>query len=380
VIANAASNDGFSEGLVGNLGAAPVPLSVTGPAQTAVIAAGGSTNRSVSLSTATAGSFTGSVNVALISSGLDTSGLADFDLGTQSVNLSGKVYASAVAQLSTNTINFGLKRVGDPVASAALNVTNGAVGALTDVLKSNGAASVAGPFTASGPAAGALTGAGLAAGATQSAAYGFGLTTGAAGNFSTNATLNFLSSNPDMADAALSQQVALQGVVNNIAKPGLNKLGGAGALTSGINSFTLDFGNVVQNTDVAATLMSLLDDITAAAPGDRLKIRFDHTTGTAPFIVAGFFDVFVELDPGASLASLLSVDLDTAALGSFHDSFTIEAFSVNGVLADLALANITFNFLGNVIAAGGSDVPVPATWTLLGVGVVALWRLRRRRS
>ncbi|MBM3524403.1 MAG: choice-of-anchor D domain-containing protein, partial [Alphaproteobacteria bacterium] len=231
-IANTAATDGFSEGLKGTIGAAPAPFNVSGPADTGLIAAGGSVNRTVSLSTATAGNFAGNLAVGLVSNGDGTSGFGDAALAGANVALSGKVYEAAKANLSQTSINFGLRRVGDAVAAVAIDVTNGASGALTDSLKASGGPSAPSPFTTSGPASGALTTTGLAGGATQSGAYAFGMNTGAAGNFSGNATFGLISTNPDMADLSLTGTVALEGVVNNYAKIGIAKQSGGGTASA----------------------------------------------------------------------------------------------------------------------------------------------------
>ncbi|MBL8699600.1 MAG: PEP-CTERM sorting domain-containing protein, partial [Alphaproteobacteria bacterium] len=45
-----------------------------------------------------------------------------------------------------------------------------------------------------------------------------------------------------------------------------------------------------------------------------------------------------------------------------------------------ALGTYTLTLLGTVVEGGGTDVPVPATWTLFGVGAAALVAWRRRRG
>lgn len=101
-------------------------------------------------------------------------------------------------------------------------------------------------------------------------------------------------------------------------------------------------------------------------------------SAVSPFDVAGVFDAFVELDAGASLSGLVSADTDTSLTGSYEDSFTIEAYSVNGVLADISLGIYRVALRARVVGAEfpPSDVPVPATWTLLGLGAAAAWRAR----
>ncbi len=153
-LTNTAANDGFSEGLRGTIGAAPAGFSVTGPANTGLIAAGGNTTRTVTLDTATAGVFGGSIAVALASDGAGTSGFAEVALRGQSTVVSGNVYAPAVAQLNTPNVNFGIVRVGDVVATQNVSVTNAATPtALNDTMKANVGA-VTGPFSGSGSASG----------------------------------------------------------------------------------------------------------------------------------------------------------------------------------------------------------------------------------
>ena len=112
-LSNSAASDGFSEGLRGTFGAAPAGFGVSGAVSTGLIAAGASEGRTVSLSTANAGSFGGNLNIALSSDGAGTSGFAALGIGSKEVAVAGKVYTPAVGQLATATVDFGIVRVGD---------------------------------------------------------------------------------------------------------------------------------------------------------------------------------------------------------------------------------------------------------------------------
>ena len=86
----------------------------------------------VGLDTTTAGTKTGTAQVDFVSDGADTSNLGQTALTSQSVNLQGKVYAKAVAEVQTPSLNFGIVHVGDAVAATGITVQNDATGSLTD--------------------------------------------------------------------------------------------------------------------------------------------------------------------------------------------------------------------------------------------------------
>jgi len=242
--------------------------------------------------------------VALVSSSAGTtSGAPDFSLGSVNVDLTGRIYAPAVAQVDTPTVNFGIVRVGDVVTARTVSVGNSASGALTDTLTGNLTGGSV-PFTAAGSFSG------LAAGAGNSSALTVALNTATAGVFSSNAALAFTSQNPDLADLNLpGGTVALSAQVNRLAQAALAQIGGAGTLAGAGTSYTLNFGTYVEGSGSFAASLSLGN--IAAAPADDLNGSFDLSgigAGSA-FTLVGFngFNGFNGLAAGNSLAGGQSV-------------------------------------------------------------------------
>ncbi|MDP1691248.1 MAG: choice-of-anchor D domain-containing protein, partial [Burkholderiaceae bacterium] len=370
-IANGAASDGFSEGLKATIGAAPTGFGVSGAAVTGLIAAGAAESRTVSLSTAAAGSFGGTVNVALVSNGAGSSGFGDLAIGSASVAVNGNVYTPAVAQLNTPTISFGIVHVGDVVAARNVSVTNAATPtALNDGLSASlGGAS--GPFLASGSVA-AVT-----AGATEAVSLRVGLSTASAGIFSGSATASFASHNAEMADAALAPgTVTLTGQVNYFAELAVGKLAGAGALALALatNLFTLDFGTILLGSTDLSTELGIFN----AAPGlaDLLGGSFSFATGGSgsAFSFSGF-NPFAGIAAGGHVGGL-GIAFDSAALGSFSQSITIAGFGSNASGFLGALADTTLVLRGTVATA--TAVPEPATYAMIFTGLFALWATRRR--
>lgn len=367
-IANTAANDGYSEGLRGTIGAAPAGFTVAPPATTGLIAAGGSESRTVSLSTAAAGSFGGNVNVALESDGAGTSGFSAISIGSADVAVSGKVYTPAVAQLNTPVISFGVVRKGDVVAAQNVTVTNAAAAtALNDTMKASAGGAV-GPFTAGGSSAGL--------GAGQSNAGGtlvVGLSTASAGVFNGSATVAFVSQNPDMADLDLgSEQVTLSAQVNEIAKALFSKSGGAGSFGCLGLVCTLDFGNLLIGSGSSTGILALTNDVTG--PADDLMGSF-NLAGLGDFLGSGFGAV--DLAAGATLGGL-TLSFDALNEGLFTGSFAFNGISHNDSQSDLVLDAITVNLRANVVRQG--SVPEPGTLALLLLAGIAALATRRRMA
>jgi hypothetical protein len=329
-----------------------------------VLAPNVSGNLNLSLPTTTAGNFSGSVGVALVSSSAGTtSGAPDASLGNAIVNLTGRVYAPAVAQVAPTVVDFGIVRVGDAPAMRTVTVGNGASGALNDTLRASIGGGTA-PFITSG------TVGGLVAGASNSSNLQVQLTTATAGQFTGSANVALTSQNPELADLALTAaNITLQGQVNNIAQAVLAKTSGTGSFSGTAFSYSLDFGTVL--ADASSLTANLV--LGNAASGTADALAGSWTLGSAGgFSVAGF-GPFSGLAAGATLAGL-TVSFDIGTEGSFDRVLVLSSQSTNGSGPDLSLGDITLHLQGSVAA-----VPEPSIYLMMAMGVLAIGSKARRR-
>jgi hypothetical protein len=193
----------FQEKLIYQFGTAlPAGLVVSNAAGT--LTSGQTVAVGATLSTATAGDFTGTAvglgatGVVFTSTGVCTSGLTDTTLVAPALTVNGEVFATATAHLSANAVNFGVVHTGQVVNLATIGVTNTAAGALTDLLTA-GSTSEIGSYT------GVVTeslGGGLAADASGTVTFGLG--TGSTGVQSGTVDLPFFSHDAALADLALT--------------------------------------------------------------------------------------------------------------------------------------------------------------------------------
>jgi len=330
----------------------------------------GTGSMTVGVDTITSGAKSGTVVLAYQSTGAVNSvsnGLGTLSVGNQTTNVSGNVYAPAVAPLTLPAVNFGTVRVGTVVTPLTVTAANSANGALNDTLR----ASLSGgalPFTASGTAAS------IAAGNSDSTSMTVALNTSTADVFSSNATVTFTSQNPEMIDLALgTPNVALNATVNNLAASSLAKTGGAGGFIGGGTSYTLNFGTILEGSGIVSTGLSLSN--IAGGPADALAGSFILTAlaGT-PFSAISGFSSFTGVAAGGSLAGGMLVGFNTDTLGAFSSSITFNPLSTNLSQADLTLAAVTLNLEGSVVA-----IPEPGTWALWLAGLALMSQLVRRR-
>jgi hypothetical protein len=351
-----ASFSGFTGGITGS-------GSVAG-----LIAGGNSTALSVGVNTASSGAKSGTASlqyqttgtVAGVSNGLGVAGA-----GTQTVNVSGNVYAPAVAQVAP-AVSFGIVRVGDVVGARGVSVANTASGALTDTLRATIASSST-PFSATGTAAG------VAAGGSSANAMTVSLNTAVAGVYSGSALVTLTSQNPEMADLALgTSTVSLSAQVNNLAKAGLSKTG-AGTFSGAGNVYTLDFGSILPSATGGTAVLSLGN--IAAGPADALAGAFDLSALQAgdPFLLSGF-NSFAGLSAGSAINGL-SVAFGGSTVGNFDRTVTVSLLSTNGSGPDLGLTSVQLHLIGSVAA-----VPEPGTWALWLGGLGVMGMLARRRA
>jgi hypothetical protein len=353
-----AGPDAFTERLNAAFGSVPAGFS-SGPALVGV-AAGASDSLTLTLATDTAGTFGGSAQTLLVSSGAGTTGAPDAPLPASAVAVQGRVYAPAVAAVPVTVVDFGIVRVGDSVQDRSVAVGNTASGALTDSLRAEiSTGSTA--FTASGSVL-------VPAGQTSGSALNVTLDTGTAGVFSGSGQLALGSVNPDLADLSLATQpLSFLAQVNNLAAPVFTATGAV--LSGGGLNYTLDFGIFTEGTGALQATLQLANAV--AGPADNLSGAWDLSGLGTPFGASGF-DGFANLAPGGQIGGLV-LSLGDVEVGSFSATLRLAPVSVNGFGPDLALGDVFINLQGQVVA-----VPEPSTYALF-VGGLALVLARRRR-
>jgi len=123
VVSNSATADGFSEGL-GLSNSATSGATVTN-IPGGLINAGGSTDVTVGLGTANAGTNNGTVTLGFNSSGTNgTSGFGATNIGSQVVNVTGVGYRLAADALSTTNVNLGNFRIVDGAGTQSVTISN----------------------------------------------------------------------------------------------------------------------------------------------------------------------------------------------------------------------------------------------------------------
>nr|WP_315398726.1 choice-of-anchor D domain-containing protein [uncultured Duganella sp.] len=367
-VSNLAADNGYSERLNATIAASGA---ITAGGSISLLAAGATSNAlHVGVDTATAGLKSGTATVTLASDGSGTSGFGALALGTQAVQVAGKVYATAVAQVGTPAVNFGIVRVGD-VAGRTVTVSNNASGALTDSLK----ASLTGTAGTAFASAGSAT---VAAGASDSTGLTVKLDTSKAGVYSGSGHVAFGSHNADMADLALAgASVSYAATVNQYAAAAFVKDSGYASLTGADGYYTLDFGTIKLGGTGATASLSLLNSVTGQA--DDLAGSFDLSAllnGGA--ISVDGLGAFSGLAAGDALHGL-SFTLAGGTAGSFDSVILLKSFSTNASDANgFALGDITLHVQGNV-QGNVLAVPEPGTYLMYIGGLLLLGSVARRR-
>ena len=327
----------------------------------------------VGLNTGTAGNFTsanaGSATISLVSDASNVGNCApncQLNLAAQSVSVQGKVYAPAVGQLATTTVDFGIVRVGDNVAARNVTVTNAAATAgLNDTLRAD-LSGIGGPFSSSGSVA--------QIGAQASGSITLGLGTGSAGVYSQTGVVSFLSQNPDMADVSAgpngSVQVTAQ--VNNLANAAFDLDAGIGVLKQMGNQYVLDLGNIVVGT-LISELLRLENRV--LGPADDLRGAFDLNAAD-DFSYIGW-DPFSALAAGDAVGGL-QIGFTATAVGRIDDTIVFDGWGYNASDPGGLAQSRSLLIRANVIGTPG-QVPEPGSLALAGIAGLALWASQRRR-
>ena len=369
-ITNNVPNDGFSEALNATIGSPTGGVTTNGGSFN--LLAPGATNTaslSVGIDTASAGNKNGTATLGFATDGTGSSGLAAMALPSQNVNVTGAVYRLAAPSAATpNPINFGVVHVGDTV-SQALSISNtAAADGFSEALNASfsgttGAASASGVISL------------LAAGANDTVNLLVGVGTATAGNKSGTATLGLTSDGTGtsgLGTTALSDQlISLQAQVNEFAQPLFVFDTGAATLTmQSATAFTLDFGQVDQNTGTFSASVFVRNLLLDPVFQDALGGTF--TTGSvADFGLTGFAG-FTGLAPGGDTASS-GVLFDSAmSLGLYLDTLSLAPDSEN--------ASSTTGLPAIQLTLRGEVVPEPSTALLAVLGLGALAARRRRRA
>ena len=353
------------------------PITAAGSFNLLTPGATNSASLQVGLNTSTAGNFTGgnagSATISFVSDANNVGNCApncQLTLASQTVSVSGKVYTTAIGQVPTATVDFGVVRVGDTVTAKNITVQNTAgVSALNDTLRGN-LSGVAGPFT---PAA---TVGGIAA--QSSGTLAVGLNTTAAGINNQTGTVKLVSQNADLADVAAGADasVLFKAQINNLANAHFGLFAGVGSLTQAGSVFTLDIGNVVLGS-TSSTLKLKLDN-NVGGPADVLGGHFTRTE-VNDFILDSSWNAIVSGLGAGQFSGDLSVGYLAATLGLHQDTVEFDGLGTNASdLAGLA-QHRQLIIKANVINAG-STVPEPGTLALLLLAAAGAVLARRRRG
>ena len=346
-ITNNVPADGFSESLNASIGSPTGGVTTNGGSFTALApSATNNTSLSVGYSTATAGSKSGTASITFNSNGSGSSGLGLTSLASQTVNVTGSVFRLAAASAHTpEPVNLGIVHVGD-VAQQALSITNTAA---SDGFSERLNASIGSPTGSATTNSGSFTA--LVPGATNSTSLVVGVSTATAGAKSGTATISLTSNGAGTSGLAntplTSQTVNVSATVNNFAVANITKIAGDGALTMNApNDFTLNLGFTAQGATDLLTELGVAN--TASAPADSLAGSF---TPAAPDFALTGFGAFNNVAAGATQGGFM-VGLDSANVGDFTGTITLQPQSTNPRPFSMNLAPITIHLMAEVRLTG----------------------------
>ncbi|MBK1621632.1 hypothetical protein CKO42_25205 [Lamprobacter modestohalophilus] len=367
------SPDAFTEGLKADIGS--VDAGFTGSGNIDNLAAEGTDTTSLALGladTSSSQNISGTVNLDFQSTGAGTTEAADIAVGSEAIQVEGRVYQQAEAQVDTPSVDFGIVHVGDLISAKTVSVTNSALAAaLNDTLAGGFLNLPAGPFDGSG----SLTG--LEVGQSDNSSLAIGLDTSSAGIFDLSGDyLQFASQNPDMDDLDLGTfGLDLFAQVNNYANPWFTLDSSLGTLSVSGYDFVVDFGTLLPDFGTLNTLLSFSNNVTG--PADLLRGSYDLTGVGAPFTTSGFGD-FNDLGAGDSVSNLsLAFNTSDLGFGIFQESIGLSAVGFNASGFEESF-DISLTFRGTI--RDTAAVSEPRVLLLLLPGLLALVGLQYRSA
>jgi hypothetical protein len=346
-LTNGAAANGYSEALDAALSGAGAGITTSGSFTGLAAGSTDSSSLLIGENTGIAGAISGNVTLGLASDGTGIDGLGTTTLASQTVAVSGGVYAYAVGQLGSSTINLGVIHAGSSV-SAALGLSNAAL--------ANGYAEAL-DAGLSGGSAGVLTSGsvtGLAAGVSSNALL-LGVDTTTTGSFSGTAALGLVSDGTGIdglgTTTLASQTVTITATVDNYAVASIEDLSAGNTLTGTSTNETINLGSVLQGSTAVTVDLGVLN--AAKALSDLLGGTISTVGSTTGFTNSGF-GTFSGLGAGVDEHAQI-VTLNTSAQGTFTETIVLTSAGSNASGYNGALANETLTITGTV-TPGGTNI------------------------
>jgi hypothetical protein len=346
-LTNGAAANGYSEALDAALSGAGAGITASGSLTGLAAGSTDSSSLLIGENTSASGGISGSVTLGLVSDGTGIDGLGTTTLASQTVAVSGGVYAYASGALASSTINLGVIHAGSSV-SAALGLSNGAL--------ANGYAEAL-DAGLSGGSTGVLTSgsvAGLAAGASSNALL-LGVDTTTTGSFTGTALLGLISDGTGIdglgTTTLASQTVSITAIVDNYAVASIEDLSTGNTLTGTSTNETINLGSVLQGSTAVTVDLGVLN--AAKGLSDLLGGTFSTVGSTTGFTNSGF-GTFSGLGAGVDEHAQI-VTLNTNAQGTFTETIVLASAGSNASGYSGALANETLTITGTV-TPGGTNI------------------------
>ena len=337
-LSNTAANDGFSEKLNASIGGATGSATTNGGSISLLgPTASDSSSLSVGVDTSSAGHKSGSATITLTSDGTGTSGLGSTSLGTQTVNVSGDVYRTAVGSVVAPVV-VANQHVGGS-ATQALSVSNTAANdGFSEKLDASFGTNT-GNVTNNGGSISLLGDT-----ATNNTSLSVGVDTSSAGAKSGTATVNFTSNGTGTSGLASigagSQAVTVTGNVYNLASSSTIAPINLGVLHVGQGGGSVSQGISITNTAPTGLFSEGLDS------------SFGSYTNNGGTLNPTFNGSITNLTAGSTDAASMQVTLNTSTAGSVSGNILVHQGS-NGTidgLGNTALADQNPAVSGSVIA------------------------------